>query len=311
MTWFSWLRRKPSKTASVLAANTATGNPASVPSAQTSVHVPGRETVATGESHYMVPNDEREAHRLNLQHTAFFTHFGKHVFAPIQRPARILDAASGTGRWAEDIKASLGEVAITGIDVTTPLTVREHGQPQAYTFVQGNLLEPLPFPDASFDFVHMRLIYSAMPVTKWPEVVRELLRVTAAGGWIELVEANLPRDGGPALTKIVNWSSQGLALRGVDVALGSQIGEYLRAAGATGVTEQSAAIPIGVNSDRVGQMLAMDVLTGFLGAAPIIAQIFHIDQREIDETIRQAEAEIYDPRYHIVYPVYIAYGQRP
>ncbi len=311
MAWFSWLRRKPSNNPNIPLASAASGNQTSVPGTQPSVHVPGRETVATGESHYMVPNDEREAHRLNLQHTAFFAHFGTHTFAPIQRPARILDAASGTGRWAEDMKASLPEATITGIDVTTPLTVREHGQPQAYTFLQGNLLEPLPFPDASFDFVHMRLIYSAMPAPKWPEVVRELVRVTAPGGWIELVEANLPRDGGPALTQIVNWSSQGLALRGVDVALGSKVGEYLRAAGVIGVTEQAAAIPIGANSDKVGQMLAMDVLTGFLGAAPIIAQIFHIDQREIDETIRQAEAEIYDPRYHIVYPVYIAYGQRP
>lgn len=57
-----------------------------------------------------------------------------------------------------------------------------------YTFVQGNILEQLPFAPMSFDFIHQRMLNFGIPRDKWQHVLQELLRVTRLGGWIELME---------------------------------------------------------------------------------------------------------------------------
>src|SRR5215472_411701 len=61
--------------------------------------IPGRETVQAGQSHYLLPNDLGESHRLDFQHYALHAYFDTNHFAPLDQPASILDAACGTGRW--------------------------------------------------------------------------------------------------------------------------------------------------------------------------------------------------------------------
>jgi len=60
-------------------------------------------------------------------------------------------------------------------------------RPPNYAFVAGNILEGLPFADGGFDFVHMRLVFFAIPADRWPFVIGELVRVTRLGaGWNRL-----------------------------------------------------------------------------------------------------------------------------
>lgn len=50
---------------------------------------------------YLLPNDERERERLDLQHIGFKMMLnGRLHLAPLVRPQRILDIATGTGIWA-------------------------------------------------------------------------------------------------------------------------------------------------------------------------------------------------------------------
>ena len=58
-------------------------------------------------------------------------------------------------------------------------------------FRTGNVLQGLPYPDNSFDFVHMRLLILAFKVEEWPMAIDEILRVTKPGGMIQLLEFDL------------------------------------------------------------------------------------------------------------------------
>ncbi len=300
MPWFWWWRR-----------NKAAGPSASVAAKSRPLFVPGRETVAAGASHYVVPHDHHETNRLDLQHSAMHEYFGTHVFAPVADPQRILDVAGGTGVWAKALKEQFPQAQVTSMDVTVPLDVQEKGPPSAYTFVQANALEPLPFPDAAFDYVHMRFMFTAMPVTMWPQVVRELVRVTTPGGWIELVEAYVPRDAGPAWTQLEMWANQLFALRDIDASLASQVGKFLRDAGATQVHERSDALPLGAYGGRVGQLMALDMASVYRLAMPAFVQGLGLDQRRIEATLSQADAEVQRGEYQGILPIYIAFGQRP
>jgi SAM-dependent methyltransferase len=304
MSWFSWLRRRKGATSA------ATATVAEPPP----LYTPGRTTVMTGESHYVLPNDLHEANRLDLQHLALREYFGTIIFAPITAPKRVLDMASGTGRWAMEVAQQFPEAQVLGVDIAVPQAeylAKADPPPANYTFQQGNALEPLPFPDGAFDYVHMRFMFSAVPFERWPSVVRELVRVTAPGGWIELVEAAYPKDGGAALARMEGWSKQMMSARGVDLDAGSQIGTFLREAGIPTVTERRDGLPMGPYGGRVGQIVGVDMFTAFRTTAKIFVSLLGVEQHVADETLAQADADVYDGKYQAALPIYIAFGQKP
>ncbi len=269
-----------------------------------------RDITTSGISHSSPPSDIADARSQDQQHVAMRAFFGTHMFAPIQQPAHILDAGCGTGAWAEEMHALFPSAQITGMDISMPMGVIDQSQPAGYTFVHGNILDPLPFQEASFDYVHMRFLFSVVPVQLWPLVVGELVRVTSPGGWIELVEAYLPHDGGPALAQLEAWANQVFALRDVDASYAHHIAHFLREAGATNIELREEDLPIGPSGGNEGQMLAKMVIIAYRQGITAMRQALLLEEAQIEATLRAAELEIASDRYSVITPIYIACGQR-
>lgn len=53
-------------------------------------------------------------------------------------------------------------------DATQPLGHGLERRPDNYAFAPGNVPEGLPFAYSSFDFVHQRLLITAVPREWWP-----------------------------------------------------------------------------------------------------------------------------------------------
>ncbi|KAG1772422.1 hypothetical protein EDD22DRAFT_739737, partial [Suillus occidentalis] len=53
------------------------------------------------------------------------------------------------------------------------------------SWVQGNFLEGLPFPNDSFDFVHVKRIARGVPEDKWDDLFEEITRVMKPGAAFE------------------------------------------------------------------------------------------------------------------------------
>ncbi|KAJ9477735.1 hypothetical protein PHBOTO_001313 [Pseudozyma hubeiensis] len=110
------------------------------------------------------------------------------------RPARVLDLGCGRGVWCIDMAREWKSSELIGLDVV-PIQPPMHQLADAdlehrVSWVVANFLEPLPFPDASFDYVHMRFVHQAVPEDKWVDVFSEVRRILAPGGVFELVEGN-------------------------------------------------------------------------------------------------------------------------
>jgi SAM-dependent methyltransferase len=184
---------------------------------------------------YVWPRDLEEKNRLDFQHYVLRQAFKGNVLAPVGNSHEILDVGTGTGRWARAVAAVFPTANVIGLDLNTPPVDEqaeaggEELRPPNYAFVPGNLLEGLPFADASYDYVHMRLLVLAMPHDRWPVVVNELIRVTHPGGWVESVEVIEDQQGGPAVDQIMGWVSAMLQLRGIDIADGSRVGGLMQA----------------------------------------------------------------------------------
>jgi len=263
---------------------------------------------------YMLPFDLEEHNRLDFQHYMLRAALRGNYAAPIGQPRDVLDVGTGTGRWAIEMAELFPRANVIGLDVNPPGIDSPAGgagvRPPNYTFVQGNVLERLPFPDYSFDFVHMRALTAAIPHDRWPYVVGELIRVARPGGWVESLEATALERGGPSVDQLMVWITATLARRGIVFDDGGKVGEHLRAAGLANVKSFKMALPCGESGGRVGGMLALDwytLLRGFSGMT--VAQGLATAE-QFDGVFERARADLSSPDVRCYMPFYIAFGQR-
>ncbi len=265
---------------------------------------------------YMLPKDEGEISRLDFQHFLLRQAFQGNYLAPIVRPISILDSGCGTGRWAMEMAAQFSYANVVGLDLAPPSaderTSLGHGldrRPDNYTYVQGNIFDGLPFADGSFEFVHQRLLYAAIPADRWPGVVRELARVTTPGGWVELVEGGMVIGEGDALRSLTQWGSDACARRGIDLQVGKQIDTLLQRVGLQRVTMRQVTLPVGPHGGHLGQMVATDLLAIFQTLRGPVVAAGIVDEATYERAVAGLRDEIHACRY--VWPFYGAYGQRP
>jgi len=266
---------------------------------------------------YPLPKDMGEINRLDFQHYLLRAGSGGNYLAPVRQPADVLDVGSGSGRWAMEVATNFPTARVIGMDLVPPAvdeaTILGHGmdqRPPNYSFAPGNILEGLPFPDASFDFVHQRLLITAITKDRWPSVIQELARVTRPGGWVELAECGVPEAGGPGYMGLWNTWIAFLATRNVDFTIGHDIGQMLNSGGLTNIGQRVLYYPMGNWGGRIGRASATDCLAvgKALKAGVIAAGV--CSEPEYDRLYSLAENEFASRRGRGVLPFYIACGKR-
>ncbi|MBF6590618.1 MAG: class I SAM-dependent methyltransferase [Ktedonobacterales bacterium] len=298
MRWFGWFRHRAG----------GTDREGTAPSRRF-VFVRGRRYVA--DAPYMLPKDEAEINRLDFQHFLLRSALRGNFAAPIDQPRDILDVGCGTGRWPLEMAALFPGANVIGLDIVPPPVdagERVDTRPENYVFVQGNVLEGLPFPDATFDFVHQRLLIGAIPAQRWPGVVRELVRVTRQGGWVELIEPAPVPGNAPGLATLSRWMAELTQRRGIDMRLSHEIGAALQAAGLRAVVQRDYNLPIGRYGGRIGQMAEANYLSLLTSMSSLMVPQGITTAETFAETMRRAREELARGRH--ILPYYLAYGQR-
>lgn len=258
---------------------------------------------------YILPSDGEELNRLDFQHYMLRYALRGNYAAPLRQPREILDVACGTGRWAAEMATLFPQANVVGLDLKAPPV--ESGatmqRPDNFTFLQGNMLEGLPFPDNSFDFVHQRLVIVALPTSQWVQQARELLRVTRPGGWVELVEGDL-LPGGPGITTLNNLGEQMSLKRGMSFTNASRIDSYLEQAGARNVQRRMVNLPVGQKAGRLGAMAEADYQAIYASVRAFLIAQGLISEEQYAQSLAQAQAELASGQ--LSWPFYIAYGQK-
>jgi SAM-dependent methyltransferase len=200
---------------------------------------------------------------------------------------------------------------VVGMDLMPPALERgATPSPHAsnYSFAQGNVLEGMPFADDSFDFVHQRFLTLAIPAARWPGVVKELLRVTRPGGWVELVETTTPL-GAPALDQLARWGVELTNRRGIDMSLMARVGDLLRNGGAASVTARTVNMPAGKPAGRIGAMAAVDYLTALTAVRGPLAKMGIVDEIAFDAMMARCRQEFDQGVF--AQPIFLTFGQKP
>lgn len=222
----------------------------------------GRDGSAIGrragsETAYLLPRHHTEIDRLDVQHYALRAALRGNYMAPVSNPGRILDVGAGTGQWAYDLCTEFPDAVVVGFDMEPTKPAR----PPNFRLVTGNVLKGLPFGDHRFDFVHQRLMLTAVPLANWQALVRDLVRVTRPGGILELTEIgdNMAPIGSASkrLWDLGNGLAEAFGIDGSGIVIRS-LDEWLRDAGAVDVVRREVALPIGDWGDRIGSLMASD-----------------------------------------------------
>jgi ubiquinone/menaquinone biosynthesis C-methylase UbiE len=98
-----------------------------------------------------------------------------------------LDIACGPGEWVFEVARQFPACQVTGVDISETMisyagfSAREKEIPNAHFRVM-DALQPLNFPDASFDLIYARLIFPFMTPDAYARLLGECWRILRPGG---------------------------------------------------------------------------------------------------------------------------------
>jgi SAM-dependent methyltransferase len=257
---------------------------------------------------YLLPRHAAEIDRLDIQHYAFGAVVGANYLAPVERPQRVLDVGCGSGQWGFDACEQFSEALVVGIDLVPGKLER----PPRYSFVKANVLEGLPFRRDQFDLVHQRYLWGGVPLKSWPSLVKDLVRVTRPGGWVELTEGPCSAERmGPATERMYSLTRELAAARGLDgrgVVIES-LDRYLRQAGLESVERREDALPIGPWAGDIGSLMLTDFRAWFTRVGEALQARSVLTAEEARDLIKAAQEEAETGR--MAWPAVIAMGRKP
>ena len=258
---------------------------------------------------YLLPKDRAEQERLDFQHYVLKQVCGHETLVPLGTEIQtILDVGTGTGRWAQERARRSPRARVIGLDVELPPQQRETVPPN-YCWVQGNILQGLPFADGTFDLTHQRLLAAAIPAASWSVVVRELVRVTRVGGGIELVEgADQYERVGPAMQQLLLWVRTLGEQLGFDGQVVRHLDRFLRQEGLREVQRQEVHVPVGTWGGRVGTLLGKDMLAGLAGLSALFNRHLSLSPEVVSEVLQALPREW--NQYRTEYTFYRVCGRR-
>lgn len=237
----------------------------------------------------------------------------------------VLDIACGPGGWCQEIAFEHQSIQVTGIDIST--TMMRYAQVQAQVqgldnakFLTMDVTQPLAFPDNSFDFVNARSLIGFMQKERWPDLVREMLRVTRPGGIIRLTEF----DGGGVSTSVgLERLNKLLTLAfykgdrgftpipdGQNWGITPMLGLFVQEAGCLHVKQQAYVLDFSAGTEA-NLSNYENFKVAYKLVQPFLVKMQVATQQELDTFYHQMLAEMMQPTFRALWYYLGVWGQKP
>ncbi|KAF5524901.1 Secondary metabolism regulator laeA [Colletotrichum aenigma] len=280
----------------------------------------GRRYHGMSEGTYILPNDEQEQERLDINHHLWrVTWDGDLCRSPKRNGAnRVLDLGTGTGIWSIEYAEDHPEATVIGVDLS-PI------QPE---FVPPNCKFEIDDVDKDwtwstlFDFIFVRHMNACF--ASWERMLAQAYENLEPGGYIELQDNSFPlacQDGtlrpGSALER---WSSlimEGTAKMGRPVTVPAHFKRMLQDAGFVDVVEEYRVWPVNdwPRNDALrllGRWSQFDSLEAVESSAlALFTRVLGWTRAEVLVFCAEVRNELKDRSIHAYWNVWCAYGRKP
>ncbi|KAK9759791.1 hypothetical protein K7432_016847, partial [Basidiobolus ranarum] len=144
----------------------------------------------------------------------------------------------------------------------------------------------------------------------WPNVIKESVRVTKPGGWVEFVESDfLVFSDGPILNRLQSWQAKILEKRGIDSTVVRKMEAFFQDAGLTQVQCTKSIAPIGITGGQIDELFLKNYLSILGSMKPFLCAEGEISSEEFDSLHGQIRKECLE--YKSYGAIYVTYGQKP
>ncbi|KAJ5512819.1 hypothetical protein N7463_002371 [Penicillium fimorum] len=144
----------------------------------------GRRYHSNRTGQYMMPNDEEEQDRMDLQSRWLMLMKGELHKAPVTNPQKILDLGTGTGIWALDIAEKFPSAKVIGNDISA---IQPNWVNPNVEFIVEDFESEWLYQENSFDFIHARLLAGC--VADWSQFFARIFDHVKPGGYFEIQES--------------------------------------------------------------------------------------------------------------------------
>ncbi|KAG9294401.1 hypothetical protein G9A89_001906 [Geosiphon pyriformis] len=252
-----------------------------------------------GENPYFLTNDELEQDRLHLQHYLCRYAWGSNFCAPIHNDLltgmlRALDVGCGPGTWVMEMASEYHKCSFTGVDTSSmfPSEIK----PENVNFFQANILLGLPLNNP-FDYVHMRFLGSLFTATDWETAIREVIRLTRSGGWIEILETDLKfYNEGPVSKSFMGALMSQQQAQKIDLTnLPTLVPQLMYSFGLTVINSAERKWCMSDSedvSDRLGQLATDNMKQLFQVLKPNLSSLMKLSSEQYDRLLRSYVIEV-------------------
>jgi len=284
----------------------------------------GRRYHAFKSGAYVLPNDEEEQDRMDIQYHALRILFeNKAILAPITpNPQCIVDIGTGTGIWVMDVGDQYPSAKVIGTDLSP---IQPAFVPPNVQFEIEDATEfPWSFHDDSMDLVHSR-IANGFVIREWKAFCQESFRTTKPGGWLECQEFDLtafsddgtvPPDG--AIQQWCELMNEGALKGGINLHVsGAQIKEAMEKAGFKNIKVTDYKLPIGLwpadaRLREAGKYALGAMFYGLQGISlAIFTRFLEWQVEEMEVLLAKVRQEWRQRKVHSYWPICVVYGQKP
>ncbi len=237
----------------------------------------------------------------------------------------IVDIGCGPGGWVLDVAYVYPKINVVGIDISqnTIQYAHAHAQVQGLdnaSFGVMDALKPLDFSDSAFDFVNARMITGFMPITAWPSLLQECLRITRPGGMIRLTEPEIGMCGitnSPACEKLNRMGTQALKRAGHSFSPdGQHVGttpvlrRLLYGAGYQNIHNIAYALDFSVGTEAY-EAMRQNVEVAFQLLLPFMLRWEVTTQEEFDQLYQQMVIEMLSDTFCGLWYFLSIWGKKP
>ncbi|KAI1073112.1 hypothetical protein LB507_008976 [Fusarium sp. FIESC RH6] len=283
----------------------------------------GRTFHAYKDGQYLMPNDEREQDRLDLQHHLFLLTFSDKLYlSPAgqdgHRIHNALDVGTGTGLWATDFADEHPDTSVIGVDLSP---IQSSFVPPNLSFQVDDIEEDWTF-NVKFDFVYCRMMSGGL--ADWSGFFKRAYDNVAPGGWVEVADILWPMTSDDGTLKedsaTLEWANkiiEGTKLIGRPCDGASKYKEKLEAQGFQNVREQVFKWPQNTwPKDEKHKELGAWHLENSISAlestsVAVFTRVLGWKKEEVDVLLAKVRRELKDRSIHSYWPIYVVYGQRP